>query len=234
MNKSHPPASGYVPEHWNLLASLPYASAGPVGLAPSAWVGRLALADVPDADQLPAGRLDRAEVRAICRDLGRPVLFGYVCAMAWGGQGVGPTRRHTRTAWEARDRLEAVLEELRGRDLTRAEAYELFLREDGIPGLGPSYWTKLLFFFARRDDLYVMDQWVAKSVNLLTGREVVPLAGGCPARKNPAAVYEAYCAEIDRIAGRLGLTGSQAEEKLMSRGGRSPGDWRRHVRAQYP
>lgn len=219
----------WMPLHWMVLSHQPYTPAGPVGLAPSRWVARLGLRGVPAVGNLPAQPLDRTDVRTLCRCPRVPVLFGYVCAMAWGGQGMGPTRPHAISAWEARRALEDILNELRSRDLTRGEAYDLFHRGQHIPGLGPSYWTKLLFFFGRRSNLYVMDQWVAKSCNLLTGRTVVPLVAGCPPRSTPASVYEDYCEEIDRIAQALGLTGSQAEEKMMSRGGRTPGEWRRHV-----
>lgn len=228
------PSPAWVPKHWNVLQGLPYTAAGAVGIAPSDWVRRLKLTGVPNAGQLPQTPLDRAAVRQICRDPSHPVLFAYACAMAWGGQGLGPTRTHARSAWAARAHLQPILEQLRNHPLNRVEAYELFLKGALIPGLGPSFWTKLLFFFAERADLYVMDQWVAKSVNLLVGRPLVPLVGGCPPRDTPSAVYNTYCEEIDRIAKHLGLSGSHAEEKMMSHGGRKPGAWRRHVRLHVP
>jgi len=228
------PIPAWVPEHWNVLQVLPYTAAGAVGIAPSDWVERLRLIGVPDADQLPQSPLDRATVRQICRDTNKPVLFGYVCAMAWGGQGLGPTAPHAQSAWAAHADLKRILELLRTQPLNRVQAYELFLHGARIPGLGPSFWTKLLFFFAERADLYVMDQWVAKSVNLLVGRSLVPLVGGCPPRDTPSAVYNAYCEEIDRIANHLGLSGSQAEEKMMSHGGHKPGAWRSHVLQNEP
>jgi hypothetical protein len=220
------PNSAWVAEHWNVLQGLPYTAAGAVGIAPSDWVERLRLIGVPDADQLPQSPLDRATVRQICRDTNKPVLFGYACAMAWGGQGLGPTRLHAQSAWAAHADLKPILELLRTQPLNRVQAYELFLHGARIPGLGPSFWTKLLFFFAERADLYVMDQWVAKSVNLLVG--------DCPPRNTPSAVYNTYCEEIDRIAKHLGLSGSQAEEKMMSHGGHKPGAWRSHVLQNEP
>ena len=228
------PSPAWVPEHWNVLQGLPYVAAGAVGIAPSDWVEGLQLIGVPDADQLPQSALDRAAVRQICRDPNKPVLFGYACAMAWGGQGLGPTRPHAQSAWAAHADLKPILELLRNHSLNRIQAYELFLNGVRIPGLGPSFWTKLLFFFAERADLYVMDQWVAKSVNLLVGRPLVPLVGGCPPRETPSAVYNTYCEEIDRIAKHLGLSGSQAEEKMMSHGGHKPGAWRSHVLQNEP
>ncbi|MEY4327280.1 MAG: hypothetical protein RIS24_3451 [Verrucomicrobiota bacterium] len=228
------PNSAWVPEHWNVLQGLPYVAAGAVGIAPSAWVEGLQLIGVPDADQLPQSALDRAAVRQICRDTNKPVLFGYACGMAWGGQGLGPTRPHAQSAWAAHADLKPILELLRTQPLNRVQAYELFLNGARIPGLGPSFWTKLLFFFAERADLYVMDQWVAKSVNLLVGRPLVPLVGGCPPRDTPSAVYNTYCEEIDHIANHLGLSGSQAEEKMMSHGGHKPGAWRSHVLQNEP
>jgi hypothetical protein len=60
------------------------------------------------------------------------------------------------------------------------------------------------------------------------------LVGGCPPRDTPSALYNTYCEEIDRIAKHLGLSGSQAEEKMMSHGGHKPGAWRSHVLQNEP
>jgi hypothetical protein len=229
---------GYVPEHWNEFVRESHRPAGPVGRAPAAWAHGLGLERIPNQESLPEHPLDRNQVREICRNPQHPVLFAYVVAMAWGGQGLGPTRRHAITAWEQRDRLQPILETLRAGGLTREQAYALFLKDGGIKGLGPSYFTKLMFFFRPMANSVptgdgrehpVLDQWVGKSVNLLTGRIVVPLIGGVPSGKNEPRVYAEYCEVVDDIAHRLGIEAHEAEEKMMSRGGRKPGGWRQYV-----
>jgi hypothetical protein len=104
--------------------------------------------------------------------------------------------------------------------------------------LGPSYFTKLLHFFdpsaqARR---YIMDQWTAKSVNLLAGRTVVHLTSGTPTpTRNTGESYEAFCLVIDAIANALGQTGEEVEQRLFSSGGRKKDvqSWRAYVRQHW-
>ena len=230
MNSKKASTENHESIHWTIFSQLQHEPAGPVGRSPLAWVSSLGLTDVPCRDLLPVDRIDRLEVRRICRNLDLPVLFGYVCTMAWGGQGAGTNRGHARTAWAERDRIAEALVALRSGGLSRAESYALFQKNDGIKGLGPSFWTKLLYFFPPETDRYIMDQWTAKSVNLITGRKIVQLSGGCPPRTNTPDHYNRFCEEVDRMAQRLGLKGEQVEEMMMSRGGRKPAPWRQHVR----
>ncbi len=222
--------------HWNRFAATPYLPAGPVGFEPAKWVIRHELPGLPSAPlPLPATLLDRSQVRSLCQASGIPVLFGYLCVMAWGGQGAGPGGgRNARAAWEQRNLIETTLKRIRRGGLSRQQAYALFQGAGEVFGLGPAYWTKLLYFFSPAPTSYVMDQWTSKSVNLLTGRVVVPLVNGSPAKNNPPDRYEEYCRVIDSMAVLLGLSGDQVEEKLMSRGGRTPAPWRAHVRRHFP
>lgn len=137
--------------------------------------------------------------------------------------------------WAQRVQLADRLARLREGNLTRVEAYNLFLGEGDIHQLGPSYFTKLLFFFSPTPDFYIMDQWTGKSINLLTGIPVVRMTrrnDATPLPSNKAGNYQAYCEEVDIIAKRLGVKGEQAEEMLMSKGRPDPWPWRLHVR-QY-
>jgi hypothetical protein len=52
-------------------------------------------------------QLDRNAVRAICINSETPVSFGYVCVMAWGGQGsLHGTSRNVVNAWDARGHID--------------------------------------------------------------------------------------------------------------------------------
>jgi len=184
---------------------------------------------------LPLHQLDRAAVRAICRNPANPVLYGYVCAMAWGVQGAGPGgKSHVIDAWTSRGDLVPKLNALRAGGLTRRTAYDLFLAPNNVPGLGPAYFTKLLYFFMPDPDCYIMDQHTAKSVNILNAFEVVRMAGDAVSNLNRPGNYQAYCEEVDSVAGFAGVSGEKAEEMMMSKGGRHPWPWRQHMRAAWP
>jgi len=203
---------------------------GPVGDPPARWVQKWQIQGVPNAANLPNFQLDRQAVRQICTNPFIDVLFADVCAMAWGGQGREPGgRRNVSKAWNKRQLLSQHLTALRAGNLSRKDAFDLFNGEGAIPGLGPAFFTKLLYFFSPTPSFYVMDQWTAKSVNLLTGRWVVPLQGDAVLRTAPKGCYQAFCEEIDLMAGLLGCAGHIAEERLFSEGGRYSWPWRVYV-----
>lgn len=228
--------------HWSVFEGIPHRSAGAVGRAPTTWLGSHGLPGMPTgAIPLPAHRLTRGDVRHICLDPANPVLFGYVCAMAWGNQGAGPGGAgHVKDAWAARSAINKNLTALRGGGLTRCAAYNLFCGAGAIPGLGPAYFTKLLYFFQPAPDCYIMDQHTGKSVNLLTGNWVIRMAGNYVSPLNKCGNYQAYCEEVDQIAGLLSshsgtaISGDQVEEMMMSQGGTRPWPWRAHMRANWP
>ena len=226
----------YQQPHWDTVAGIPFMAQGPVGLPPSVWAARFGIVPPVGAGwpQLPNHPLDRHTVRLVCQNAAVPVLFGYICAMAWGrqdrGQG-GPA--HVTAAWANRATISGHLTALRVGGLTRRAAYRLFLSVP-IPGLGPSFFTKLLYFFSPQPNCYIMDQWTAKSVILLTNSRVVRMAGHVPARQNKGGNYQAFCEELDLLGGQLGCSGQVAEERLFSQGGRHPWPWRAHVDANWP
>ena len=224
----------YKQPHYDKFVAIPFQQQGALGKSPRQWVAGLGLQDVPDVEQLPQQPLDRAGVRAICSDPNTPVLFGYVCAMCWGWQEKGPRGASGATgAWQSRGKIEQHLQKLRTGNLNRCEAYNLFRGEGEVKGLGPSYFTKLLFFFSPADDFWIMDQWTGKSINLLTGKNVVRFSGSSPSGQNKGGNYQAYCEEIDALATLLNTNGNEIEQRLMSKGKPNPWPWRSYVVANY-
>ena len=80
-----------------------------------------------------------------------------------------------------------------------------------------------------------MDQWTGRSINLLTGKEVVDLfryrGQATVTDRNTAQVYEEFCLLVETL-GRTGqpeLEGEIVEELLFSQGGRKKGEWRAYV-----
>jgi hypothetical protein len=155
--------------------------------------------------------------------------------MAWGLQGAGPGgRRHVAAAWAAKALLIPKLNALRAGGLTRRHAYDLFTGVSRVPGIGPAYFTKLLYFFLPKPNCYIMDQHTGKSTNLLTGNWVVRMVGNAVSNLNKSGNYQAYCEELDSMGSLLGLTGEQVEEMMMSKGGHHPWPWRAYMRVNWP
>jgi hypothetical protein len=226
-------AHPFVNKHWNKLAEVPFQALGAGGVPPYHWVKKYDLEGVPRQTQLPDFQLDRKAVRTICRDETIPVLHGYACAMAWGGQGGSFGGPHVRSAWILRKEVKRHLELVRSEDIGRRASYGLFQQGGSITGLGPAFVTKLLYFFSPELDHYIMDQWTAKSVNLLTGKELVRMSGEYVSVANTAANYVAFCQAVDQIARLLKCSGDEAEQRIYSMGGKYPWPWRKYVRAQW-
>jgi hypothetical protein len=167
-------------------------------------------------------------------------------SVRWLGVGKMTIFGHKTLAWGHWGRIGPKLKRLRQRRLSHREAYDMFNGENAVPGLDASYFTKLIYFFSppprpAEIGFYIMDQWVAKSVNLLTQSMLIQMprtALASPSRANTHEDYEACCREIEAIASELALPapsgGDQVEERLMSHGGRHPGAWRRIVRHHWP
>lgn len=167
--------------------------------------------------------LKRDELRKLCLSQSQDPTALYVAVMAWGRQ----NRRYLARSWHHRSKFVHRLLLLRSERLTRCEAFGLF-HNDHIDGLGPSYFTKLLFFFSLAGDCWIMDQWTSKSINLLFGN-IVPMQGHYFSPSIEAGHYEQYCAAVDEISSLLSCDGERAEMLLFSRGGRKPHAWRAHV-----
>jgi len=152
--------------------------------------------------------------------------------MAWGFQGRGPGNAYPKKAWGKRAQFQDRLKNLRGmRNSKRCEAYNLFAGKNRVPGLGPAYFTKLLYFFGSGNH-YVMDQWTVKSVCLLTGRKIVKNSGGHPSKDNTGFNYNLFCRVVDDLAQKFGSTGDVIEQKLFSIGSikkKPRGVWRQYV-----
>ena len=150
--------------------------------------------------------------------------------MAWGWQEKGPRgARGVTEPWGNNDQIKKHLEKIRGENLTRCGAYNLFRNQGKVKGLGPSYFTKLLYFFSPAQNFWIMDQWTSKSINLLTGEHLVQISGSSPSDKNKGGNYQAYCEEVDALAILLKTNGDEIEQRLMSKGNPNPWPWRKHV-----
>ena len=240
---------------WRAFIGAGYTPQRYAGVSPYSWANRHGILPSfpPEAGELRQLRspsterrgYNRREVELVCHHKDAHVLLGYVFVMAWGGQGERAcTGDHVRDAWGERKTIQEHLSQLKADRLTRSNAYNLFRNSGRVSGLGPAFFTKLLYFFdqteAKQGNVktktgrcYIMDQWTARSVNLLTGQSLVKMAGTPPyisvSNANTGDDYERFCAQIDAIATSLQCHGSVVEERLFSWGGHRPGRWRQYV-----
>ena len=153
------------------------------------------------------------------------------CAiLSWGGM----NRQHGASLFRHNEWLEVICQLRNIRIESRISAYEAFHSlkiQNKLPGMGPAYYTKLICFVNPSLNGYIMDQWTAKSVNLLIGKNLVSLtkSGYVDSSKNDKLVYEEFCKIIDYLADSLGMKGIDVEESMFSNGGKKKGAWRKVV-----
>jgi hypothetical protein len=99
-----------------------------------------------------------------------------------------------------------------------------------LPGLGVSFFTKLICFINPNLNGYILDQWTGKSVNLLFDDQLIAITNyGWINDNNTPETYELFCQRIEEIALILGCTPLEAEEKIFSNGGIIRGVWRQYI-----
>lgn len=176
-----------------------------------------------------SNEMDRQQLAEFCGevDVAAEDIFFAVCA--WGGMRVN----NGRLAWSCAEKWATVIDNLKVNCLNRRGAYRLFadLRaKSSLPGMGPAFFTKIIFFV--RPDLngYIMDQWTARSINLLYGNTIQLTRNPSVAPNNPD-IYEDFCNKIEDLSVRLRRTPAEAERAIFSIGGRHPGCWRSYVKS---
>lgn len=119
------------------------------------------------------------------------------------------------------------------------DAYARASYNKRIPGVGPAYYTKIMYFLGNNNS-YIMDQWVAKSINLVTGQKVVTLtSNGYVCTRNSSSQYGLFCEIIDSLSRSISnikstqISGDWVEESLFSQGGTNAHPWRRYVREHW-
>lgn len=177
---------------------------------------------------------------------------------AWGGM----QRGHGKSLFKNREDWLEVAEKIRLGDssLNLIDAYDEFARlqkSKRIPGMGPAFFTKLIYFLASRLPQiqvgYIMDQWAGYSINLLTGKRIVRFEHSLTimdskesekidvendikvtstvSNKNTGADYKRFCDSIDALRVNMGngWDHTSIDCALVSSGGRRPEPWRKYV-----
>jgi len=192
----------------------------------------------------PNRRIGRDEIFQIAQDQNVSTMDVAAAALCWGGMHM----RYHKGFFEAADcGWKTIAQGIRDGELSRDKAYEGFrkLRENGhMPGVGPAFFTKLIYFLGRKngsaDHLqgYIVDQWTASSINLLTGKPIIhlnvlmtPGKQGNPSRyvfgvsdANSAAAYEKFCFIFDKLISMCKHSADEIDHALQR-----PGTWRDYV-----
>jgi hypothetical protein len=154
--------------------------------------------------------------------------------LAWGGMKRDAARRLA----ENEELWTSVVGALRRDNMDRRLSYDLcadLVHKVKAGGIGPAYFTKLIFFANPRHDGFIMDQWTSRSVNLLVeGAAVVKMRTKDHVDpRNNAEVYERFCRIIEELSSlMLNRTAEETEQCLFSTGGKNPAPWRRYLVAQ--
>ena len=208
--------------HYASFVKLAEAGLGWKGFVPRDWARCIPGCFV---ESLPDHHLSRSQLRDFCQDARTTNENAFIACMAWGGM----NRRHGRVAWTDRDRWLPIVARLRAGGVSREDAYEAFLQAN-VAGLGPAYFTKIIYFVRPEKDGYILDQWTAKSISLMFTPVFISVTQiGWVSRMNGAEVYSRYCNAVERIAQKLDISAEITEEMMFSRGGRKKHVWRTYV-----
>ena len=157
--------------------------------------------------------------------------------LSWGGM----RRTHGVSCLNNFSDWEPLIEKLRSGSIERSEAYLdfSFIRKSGkLKGMGPAFFTKLIFFGHPDHNGFIMDQWTARSVNLLLDTQLVKMisqknGSSSVSDFNNEIVYEKFCRTIEDLTSKLNnITDPKiTEEIIFSNGGKGEkkGKWRRYL-----
>lgn len=209
----------------------------PGARVPSRWfnsIGYVTRSHLPDS--IVDRPSTRENLRQISRDGTIDTLDTCMLIFAWGGMtvknGKGVLQKLNWVSTAHNFRIGTI---------DHINAYDQFFDHcmaGEIRNCGPAYYTKLLFFLPGSDEDrgIIMDQWTARSINLLVGRPIVTLLkNSSPAgsyrvsSSNSCSVYQNFCGLVEALAARLMITKEEAEMRLFSEG-RGKGQWREYVK----
>ena len=179
-------------------------------------------------------QLDRYELIELCSDSKRSDLITVVAILGWGGMRFD----HARRLFANWDEFAPLIRSIRmGQSMSRKEVFEKFsiLRKlKKIPGLGIGYYTKLICFLNPSLQGYILDQWTAKSINLLYEHKLVDITdAGWVTDKNGPDVYDDFCLKVEELSNYWDVKPIDAELKMFSNGGHRPGVWRTYLKKEY-
>lgn len=152
--------------------------------------------------------------------------------LAWGGMKRDAARRLATNE----DVWVQIVGQMRSGKLDRQQSYRVCfdaVHSVRAGGIGPAYFTKLIYFASPSHNGYIMDQWTSRSVNFLVdGPPVVKMrTQNHVSPMNDDRNYERFCQVIEALATECKpqVTPDYVEKCLFSTGGKEPADWRRYL-----
>lgn len=130
--------------------------------------------------------------------------------LAWGGM----SYRHGRKALQCWDNWQPICDGLVSGKLNYTEAYDAFFEAQHsgkMSGIGPAYYTKLIFFLGNGEGL-IMDQWTSKSINLIHEENVIKLTSGYVSKFADSAIYKKYVQSVAELAERMDISGTEFDK----------------------
>ena len=217
--------------HLNYLTQLVDINQGYVGNNSLNWANHVLPNDT--FDNYLNRQFNRDKLFDYCKNVNNDNLNVLVAILSWGGM----RRDHGRLLFNNRQFVLDLVSNLRnGIYQTRQSAFSIFQdsRTNGqLQGLGIGYFTKLICFLSPNLNGYIMDQWVGKSINLLTGENIVNITGNTWVNdNNNSGTYEIFCTHVDNLAQLLNCSGFEAEKRIFSVG-RGNGAWRNYLIQNY-
>ena len=188
--------------------------------------------------------INRCDVRKYIGSKDANALAKVLIVLAWGGMNLHNASyalKSYQNCWKKI--VDAMLEE----NLCRDEAYNRFhclVKDKNLTHMGPAYFTKLIYFLEPKHNGYIMDQWTARSMNLLrkNNKYKIHLISTTKRKsdglrnfrvdptKNNVCIYRAFCEDLEHLAEYLDIDPEETEKLIFSKGGRvNVGCWRRFV-----
>ena len=139
---------------------------------------------------------------------------------AWGGMS---KRENTgKTALAFIDRYEDICKDLLNGQTTNISAYKCFFdlhnhknKDLKMKGVGPAFYTKLIYFLGDHEGL-IMDQWTAKSVNMLCNDKIVKLdSSGYVSKRNKETTYIKFIEILKKLQIELAMDSLSETEALI-------------------
>lgn len=208
-----------------------------VGTSPISWATSV-VAKTPNLDvdlaRFGEKKLGREDLYELGANPNVPDLYFSICVLAWGGM----RRDHGANCLIDFEKWQSIVRDLRAGSLNRQDAYKYFmeLRLAGqLKGMGPAFFTKLIFFGGKSHDGYIMDQWTARSANALLDTSLVDLnkvgSAAYVSDRNDDHIYEKFCCMIEELTREVEFTNDPkvTEETIFSNGGKNKGAWRTYL-----
>lgn len=189
-------------------------------------------------DEVPKGKINRNDVFSFIKTHKNDPLLISLVILSWGGITVKNLSLLMSGGSKWNDVL-GVIDGIVNKKIDWLSAYECFydLQNSGLKGMGPAYYTKLIYFLTigSSESGFIMDQWTARSMNLLSGEDLIKLSSPDKRNRryvsphNGPIVYKEFCSRILMLSKIKEMRPDEVELRMFSEG-RGKGAWRNYVK----